>query len=144
MIAHRWHNEQNTFPAVVYIVFLYRFPKLVSFYTEMSSISHKTPFILNHLLLRSVGASWRVQWLDRCLWSSQSVGPVSLDGMFWTQDRDVAGGPAPITINPDRGHLWNFYCSLVSVWFWNMWRPFLLVLSTKLILKFSFCVQSVC
>lgn len=70
-------------------------------------VSSKIPFILNPLLFRSVRACRRVQWLDRCLWSSQSVDLVNLDVKFQEWDENVACGLGPITIHLLRGHLWN-------------------------------------
>lgn len=72
----------------------------IDFRSSYDSARNKIIFILNPLLFRSVGACWRVQWLDRCLWSSQSVALVKLDVKFQEQDENVAYGPGPITNPP--------------------------------------------
>jgi len=55
----------------------------------------------------SVRAGWCVQWLDRCLWISQSIALMEL-GAFQEEGEDVTGGPELIRSILVRGHLWNF------------------------------------
>lgn len=98
--------QMETFLFSVLFSLLYWFPKFII------KNCKKITFFLNSLLFRSVRASWRVQWLDRCLWSRQSVAPMEPD-VFQEWEEDVACGPGPIRIKPVRGHLWNSYYSQV-------------------------------
>lgn len=61
----------------------------------------------------SIRASWCVQWLDRCLWISQSVAFMELDA-FQEEDEDVSGGPELISSILVRGHLWNSFFLFAS------------------------------
>lgn len=86
--AYHQHNKQDSFPAVIHSIF----PVLIE--VDMNKI---VVFILNPLLFRSVRASRRIQWLDRCLWSGQSVALVKPNVTFQEQDEGVAAGPGPKT-----------------------------------------------
>lgn len=70
----------------------------------------------------SVRAGWCVQWLDRRLWSSQSVALTELDAcQEGGGDEHVVGGSEPTGIKPVGGHFWNFDYSQ-NLWSLEIYR----------------------